>query len=92
MASALSYHEPNVVTILILSSFLLLLNIVNHVLDKLIYCGLVGQIFLGVAWGTPGASWLSESAQETAMQLGYLGLMLIVYEGSQLSLRPGDLR
>ena len=79
--AALSYHEPDIVTILIQSSFLLLLNIVNWVLDNAIYCGLLGQVFVGIAWGVPGADWLSREVQDTVMQLGYLGLILIVYEG-----------
>ncbi|KAI5248815.1 Sodium/hydrogen exchanger [Aureobasidium subglaciale] len=79
--AALPYHEPGIVTILIQASFLLVLNGINWVLDNAIYCGLVGQILIGVAWGTPGANWLSEEVQDTVMQLGYLGLILIVYEG-----------
>ncbi|TIA37313.1 Sodium/hydrogen exchanger [Aureobasidium pullulans] len=79
--AALPYHEPGIVTILIQSSFLLVLNGINWILDNAIYCGLVGQILIGVAWGTPGANWLSEEVQDTVMQLGYLGLILIVYEG-----------
>ncbi|KAH0261567.1 Sodium/hydrogen exchanger, partial [Aureobasidium melanogenum] len=79
--AALPYHEPGIVTILIQASFLLTLNGINWVLDNAIYCGLVGQILIGVAWGTPGADWLSQEVQDTVMQLGYLGLILIVYEG-----------
>ncbi|CAD0094633.1 unnamed protein product [Aureobasidium mustum] len=82
--AALPYHEPEIVTILIQASFLLVLNCINWVLDNAIYCGLVGQILIGVAWGTSGANWLSEEVQETVMQLGYLGLILIVYEGITL--------
>ncbi|KAH6696934.1 sodium/hydrogen exchanger family protein [Plectosphaerella plurivora] len=81
MESSLAYHEPSIKIIVILSGFLLLLNIVNHVLDKLIYCGLIGQVLLGIAAGTPGAGWLPREFEEAAMQLGYLGLLLIVYEG-----------
>ncbi|KZF26439.1 hypothetical protein L228DRAFT_279641 [Xylona heveae TC161] len=80
-ATYLPYNEPEIVTILIQSSFLLLLNLVNHVLDRLIYCGLVGQVFIGIAWGTPGAKWLDTAAEEAFMQVGYLGLILLVYEG-----------
>ncbi|KAK5126031.1 hypothetical protein LTR85_011386 [Meristemomyces frigidus] len=80
-SAALSYTEPGIVTILIFASFLLLLNAVNTLLDRTVYCGLVGQILLGVAWGVPGANWLPLEAQDTIMQLGYLGLILIVYEG-----------
>jgi len=79
--AAISYEEPSIVTILIQTSFLLLLNIVNFFLDRIIYCGLIGQIFIGIAWGRPGAGWLPTEVQETVMQLGYLGLILIVYEG-----------
>lgn len=68
-------------TILILSSFLLLLNAINDILDRIVYCGLVGQILIGTAWGVPGAQWLTQTTQETVIQLGYLGLILIVYEG-----------
>ncbi|KAI5209950.1 Sodium/hydrogen exchanger [Aureobasidium subglaciale] len=79
--AALPYHEPGIVTILVQASFLLILNGINWVLDNAIYCGLVGQILIGVVWGTPGANWLSEEVQDAVMQLGYLGLILIVYEG-----------
>ena len=89
MSSALSYHEPGVVTILTQSSFLLLLNVANYVLNKLIYCGLIGQILVGIGWGLPGANWLSIGTQKAFMQLGYLGLILIVYEGRFLEVSLG---
>ena len=49
MERALLYHEPGVVVILTLTSFFLLLNLIGHILDKLILCGLLGQLFIGVA-------------------------------------------
>ncbi|KAL7932454.1 Sodium/hydrogen exchanger family domain-containing protein [Trichoderma chlorosporum] len=81
MTAFLPYHEPGVVTILIQASFLLVLNVANFVLDNSIHCGLLGQIFVGVAWGTPGAKWLSAEVEQVIVQLGYLGLLLLVYEG-----------
>ena len=83
--SALSYEEPGIQTILILSGFLLVLNLANAILDRIVYCGLIGQIFIGVAWGTPGAQWLALEAQEMMQQLGYLGLLLLVYQGSKMN-------
>ncbi|BFZ65147.1 hypothetical protein YB2330_006310 [Saitoella coloradoensis] len=80
-AASLPYHEPGIVTILTQSSFILLLNVINFVLDRSFYCGLLGQVLLGVAWGTPGAKWLGTEAEEVIVQLGYLGLLLLVYEG-----------
>jgi len=79
--ASLPYHEPGIVTILVIASFLLLLNAINYALDKIVYCGLVGQMFIGIAWGIPGANWLSADLQHSIVQLGYLGLILIVYEG-----------
>ncbi|GAD97611.1 Na+/H+ antiporter [Paecilomyces variotii No. 5] len=90
-ARSLPYEEPGMVTILINVSFLLILNIVNYVLDRVVYCGLLGQIFVGMAWGIPGAKWLDVDLQHVAMSIGYLGLVLLVYEGG-LSTCLGPLR
>ncbi|KAF2012618.1 Sodium/hydrogen exchanger [Aaosphaeria arxii CBS 175.79] len=79
--ASLPYHEPAMLTILIQTSFLLLLNIINAVLDKLVYCGLLGEVLLGIAWGTPGFKLLGLEVEEVIVQLGYLGLLLLVYEG-----------
>ena len=62
-AAFLGYEEPPITTILIYASFLLLLNVVSTVLDKFLYCGLIGQVVLGIAWGVPGAHWLPDPAQ-----------------------------
>ncbi|KAF8243273.1 Sodium/hydrogen exchanger, partial [Wilcoxina mikolae CBS 423.85] len=86
---ALSFHEPTVVTILVQSSFILLLNIINHLLDSFTYCGLVGQVLLGVLLGTPLGGLLDRAVEATIVQLGYIGLILLVYEGGLgTSLRP----
>jgi Kef-type K+ transport system membrane component KefB len=83
MESSLSYHEPSVVIIAILSGFLLLTNVVNYGLDKIAYCGLIGQVAIGMAWGTPGGKLLDSDIENAVMQLGYLGLILLVFEGHQ---------
>ncbi|KIW64513.1 hypothetical protein PV04_09441 [Phialophora macrospora] len=79
--AALAYHEPGIVTILILSSFLLVLNVLGSIIDHVFYCGLVGQVLIGMAWGAPGAKILPHSFEATVTQLGYLGLIMIVFEG-----------
>jgi len=81
MSSALPYHEPTIQTLLIQSSFLIVLNGINHVLDSVLYSGLVGQILAGIAWGVPGGNILDQHAQEVIVQLGYIGLILLVFEG-----------
>ena len=77
----LPFEEPGAITLLIYSSFLLFLNGLNYILNRFIFCGLVGQILLGVCYGVPGTNWLSKHSQETFMELGYIGLLLMVYEG-----------
>lgn len=79
--NALPYHEPGIVTILTQAGLFLALNLVNAVLDKIIYCGLIGQLLIGMAWGVPGANWLDLNVQQSIQQLGYLGLLLLVFEG-----------
>ncbi|OAP62846.1 hypothetical protein AYL99_02073 [Fonsecaea erecta] len=79
--AALPYHEPGIITVLIQSSFLLVLNILGFALDRMFYCGLVGQVLIGMAWGTPGSQLLSRVFEDTATQLGFLGLIAIVFEG-----------
>ncbi|KAF3053243.1 hypothetical protein E8E11_003132 [Didymella keratinophila] len=79
--ASLPYHEPSIQTILVLVSFLLLLNVINAALDKVLYCGLLGQVLIGIAWGAPSTKWLSTEVEEVIVQLGYLGLISLVYEG-----------
>ncbi|KAL2788756.1 Sodium/hydrogen exchanger [Aspergillus keveii] len=79
--SAFAYHEPSIFTILNQTGLLLVLNLVNTCLDKLLYCGLIGQLFIGILWGTPGARWLDRETETVIQQLGYLGLIMLVYEG-----------
>lgn len=79
--SAFAYHEPPIATILNQTGLLVVLNIVNVCLDKLLYCGLIGQLFVGILWGTPGAKWLDREMETVIQQLGYLGLIMLVYEG-----------
>ncbi|KAL5357328.1 Sodium/hydrogen exchanger family-domain-containing protein [Aspergillus floccosus] len=79
--SAFAYHEPPIATVLNQAGFLVILNLVNVCLDKLLYCGLIGQLFIGILWGTPGAKWLDREMETVIQQLGYLGLIMLVYEG-----------
>ncbi|KXG53883.1 Cation/H+ exchanger [Penicillium griseofulvum] len=79
--SAFAYHEPSIKTVLNYTGFLLTLNIVNTCLDQLLYCGLIGQLFIGVLWGTPGAQWFDQETERVIQQIGYLGLILLIYEG-----------
>ena len=79
--AAFAYHEPSIETVLNYTGFLLTLNIANTFLDTLLYCGLIGQLFIGVLWGTPGAQWFGQETERVIQQIGYIGLILLIYEG-----------
>ena len=81
--SYLPYKEPGISAILSLASFLLLLNGARYALDRLLYCGIIGEILIGVIWGLPigGTAWLTQSTQEAIQALGYIGLISLVFEG-----------
>lgn len=91
--SYLAYEEPGIATLLSLASFLILLNGVRYLLDHLFYCGLIGEILIGVIWGLPvgGTSWLSLGTQHTIQAFGYLGLISLVFEGG-LATDPKQVR
>ncbi|CZR55476.1 related to Na+/H+ antiporter [Phialocephala subalpina] len=81
--SYLPYEEPGIATILSLTSFLILLNATRYILDRLLYCGIIAEILIGIIWGLPigGTAWLTHGMQETIQAFGYLGLIGLVFEG-----------
>ncbi|KAK4121516.1 Sodium/hydrogen exchanger [Parathielavia appendiculata] len=77
----LAYHEPNIIFILTLVSFFLCLGIAEWLADKLIRAPLIGHITVGLIYGVPLANILAPDWQETFLALGYIGLILIIFEG-----------
>lgn len=80
-AGFLQYGEPDIISILILLSFFFFLSALGWCFDKAIHASLVGQILLGVLYGTPVGNILTFEWQETFLVLGYIGLVLIIFEG-----------
>jgi hypothetical protein len=81
MWSSFTYEEPSVSSLLILSSWLYLLNVFGYLAQRLLSAGLLGQILIGVIYGTPLARWLDESWEEAFVAIGYVGLLVVVFEG-----------
>lgn len=80
-AGFLQYHEPDIISILVLVSFFFFLSSVGWVFNKAIRAGLIGQILMGILYGAPVGNILDTAWQETFMALGYVGLILIIFEG-----------
>ncbi|KAI0366246.1 Sodium/hydrogen exchanger [Pilatotrama ljubarskyi] len=81
MPTALPYEEPSLVHLLLLSSFIYLLNVARALADFLLHGGIVAEIALGIVYGSPLASLLPTAWEESFIALGYLGLILVVFEG-----------
>ncbi|GAB1734662.1 hypothetical protein NU195Hw_g912t1 [Hortaea werneckii] len=77
----LQYHEPTIVEILIIISFFTFLWLAEYVSSKVIRAGIIGPIAIGIIYGKPLANILERTWQETFLYLGYIGLILIIFEG-----------
>lgn len=77
--------------ILIIISFFTFLWVSGYISKKIIRAGIIGPILVGIIYGTPLANILEHIWQETFIYLGYIGLILIIFEGG-LSTRLDLLR
>ncbi|KAF7594645.1 Hsp70 ATPase ssc1 [Aspergillus hancockii] len=77
----LPYHEPGIVEILVIISFFFFLSLAEWVSAKVLRAGIIGQIAVGIIYGVPLANILEKHWQETFLALGYVGLILIIFEG-----------
>ena len=87
----LEYHEPDIVNILTLISFFVVLSVSEWISNKIFRAGLIGQIIVGMIYGVPIANILAVEWQEAFLALGYIGLILIIFEGG-LTIRVDLLR
>jgi hypothetical protein len=81
MPSQFIYHDPPIASLLILSNYFYLLNLFGWAFEWLFSAGLLGQILIGIVWGGPLSQWLHVEWQETFVVVGYIGLLLVVFQG-----------
>jgi Kef-type K+ transport system membrane component KefB len=80
-APSLAYEAPSLQVILTLSAFLIGINVLHDIIDDLLHVGLLAQLILGAVFGAPLANILPSEVQKSIQALGYLGLLLLVFEG-----------
>ncbi|KAM0283992.1 hypothetical protein ACHAQH_002187 [Verticillium albo-atrum] len=80
-AGFLEYHEPQVQQILIIISFFFFLALAEWISDKIFKAGLIGQMVVGLLYGMPIGNIMPIEWQATFVSLGYIGLILIIFEG-----------
>ena len=78
---SITYEEPSAVTLLILHGFYFCLQFGRIIADYVLSAGLLGEIAVGIIFGGPLAGILPVEWEETWLVIGYLGLILIVFEG-----------
>ncbi|KAF2180913.1 hypothetical protein K469DRAFT_671896 [Zopfia rhizophila CBS 207.26] len=79
----IQYHEPDIIQTLVLISFFLWLSVGEWLSNKVFRAGLIGQIIVGLIYGAPiGGNVMPIAWQETFIALGYIGLILIIFEGA----------
>lgn len=67
--------------ILIIISFFTFLWVAGYISKRIIRAGIIGPIAVGIIYGEPLANILQHNWQETFLYLGYIGLILIIFEG-----------
>ena len=79
---ASTYEPPSLQKLLTAGSFIYILNVAGSLLDRLIHAGLLGQIVAGIIYGPSLSSIIPSTWTEALTALGYVGLVLIVFEGT----------
>ena len=78
------YTQPTLPVLLTVASFLFFLNVFRITADIALHAGLVAELFIGMVYGAPLAGILQTQWETTFSVLGYLGLILIIFEGSSM--------
>ncbi|KAJ7173063.1 Cation/H+ exchanger [Mycena crocata] len=78
--TAIAYTTPEAPVILTISSYLYLINVAETVFARLINAGLLGSLCMGILYGSEVSDIVPEAIQSTFIALGYIGLLLIVFE------------
>ncbi|KAF9463242.1 Cation/H+ exchanger [Collybia nuda] len=77
---SIPYEAPELPILLTISSYIYLLNIAEATFNSLINAGLIGSLALGVIFGPEASNLLPDYIQHTFILLGYIGLLLLVFE------------
>ncbi|KAL1691137.1 Sodium/hydrogen exchanger family-domain-containing protein, partial [Schizophyllum commune] len=75
-----TYEAPSIPTLLTLSSFLYLNSAASSLFDRIIHANLLGPLLVGIIYGPQVAGILPADALTTFINVGYIGLLIIVFE------------
>ena len=75
-----TYEAPSIPTLLTLSSFLYLNSAASSLFDRIIHANLLGPLLVGIIYGPQVAGILPADALTTFINVGYIGLLIIIFE------------
>ncbi|KAK0484938.1 sodium-hydrogen antiporter [Armillaria novae-zelandiae] len=76
----LEYTIPEIPVLFTFASFLFFINLAEGFANGLIEAGLLGSLVVGIIYGPEAANILPTDAQTTFQVMGYIGLLLLVFE------------
>lgn len=79
-----------VVEIFIVLSFIPFLSFSAWLAGKILRASILGPLVIGMVYGEPLSNILKQEWQETFLALGYIGLILIIFEGPPMVKRRGS--
>ncbi|KIY69891.1 Sodium/hydrogen exchanger [Cylindrobasidium torrendii FP15055 ss-10] len=80
MSFTLVYEIPEIPILFTFTSYFFLLNIAENIATTVLNAGIIGSLVTGIIYGPEAANILPASAEETFLVVGYIGLLLIVFE------------
>ena len=78
--SIVPYQTPDIPILFTISSFIYLANVAEDIFSSLINAGLIGSLSVGIIFGPEASNILPTYIQSTFIILGYIGLILLVFE------------
>lgn len=82
MATFIQFQLPSTRDVIILCAFLFLLQAARIISQRILKVGSLGQVFIGALFGAPLANLIPMRLQLTCVDIGYIGLILLVFEGA----------
>ncbi|KAJ7581057.1 Cation/H+ exchanger [Mycena floridula] len=83
--TTIQYQPPDQPTLLTIASFLFFNSLSENLFQLALNAGLIGPLVVGIIYGPQVANILPEYLAETFIVLGYIGLILLVFEGGLIT-------
>ncbi|ESK91237.1 sodium-hydrogen antiporter [Moniliophthora roreri MCA 2997] len=74
------YEAPEITLLLTVSSLLYFMNAAEAIFTHVLEAGLIGSLAVGIVYGPDAGNMIPEFISETLLVIGYIGLLLLVFE------------